>query len=82
MFFEEASMQWLIHNQGKEPITFQLGLSPQVKVLESASDGPVTVARGTNQVTLTGFDSITNTPTGARLIGMVKAGATKSISLK
>lgn len=82
MSFDEASMQWLIHNQGKEPITFQLALSPQVTVLDSTSDGLVNVARGTNRVTLTGFDSITNSPTGARLLGTVKPGATKSISLK
>jgi sialate O-acetylesterase len=82
MAFDEVSLQWTIHNDGKDPITFQLALSPQVKVLDSASEGRVTVARGTNRVTLTGFDSITNTPTGAWLIGLIKAGATKSISLK
>jgi hypothetical protein len=82
MTFDEASMQWTIQNHGKDPITFQLALSPQVKVLDSTSEGPVTVARGTNRVTLTGFDSITNTPTGAWLLGQVKAGGTKSISLK
>jgi sialate O-acetylesterase len=82
MAFDEASLHWTIHNQGKDPVTFQLALSPHVKVLDSASEGPVTVARGTNRVTLTGFDSITNTPTGPWLIGLIKAGATKSISLK
>jgi sialate O-acetylesterase len=82
MAFDEASMQWTIHNRSKDPITFQLSLSPQVKVLDSTSEGPVIVARGTNRVTLTGFDTITNTPTGAWLLGQVKAGGTKSISSK
>jgi len=82
MTFDEASMQWTIHDHGKDPITFQLALSPHVKVLDSASAGSVTVSRGTNRVTLTGFDSITNTPTGVWLTGLVKAGGTKSISLK
>jgi len=82
MAFDEASIQWMIQNHGKDPITFQLALSPQVKVLDSRSEGPVTVARGTNRVTLTGFDTITNTPTGPWLIGQIKANSTKSISLK
>ena len=82
MAFDEASQEWTIHNHGKDPITFQLALSPHVKVLDSTSNGSFTAARGTNQVTLTGFDSITNTPTGAWLMGLVKPGATKSISLK
>ena len=82
MAFDEVSMQWTINNYGKDPITFQLALSPQVTVLDSTSESPVTVTRGTNRVTLAGFDSITNTPTGAWLRGLVKAGATKSISLK
>jgi sialate O-acetylesterase len=80
--FNEASMRWMIHNHGKEPINFQLALSPHVKVLDSGSEGSVTVARGTNQMTLTGFDTITNTPTGPWLIGLVKGGGMKSISLK
>jgi sialate O-acetylesterase len=80
--FDETSLQWRIQNRAKDPITFQLALSPQVKVLDSASDGSVTVARGTNQVTLTGFESITNTPTGAWLLSLVKPGTAKSISLK
>jgi sialate O-acetylesterase len=82
MAFDEASIQWMFQNRSKDPITFQLALSPQVRILGSAGEGPVTVARGTNQVTLTGFDSVTNTPTGAWLIGLVKAGGMKSISLK
>jgi sialate O-acetylesterase len=82
MAFDEASMKWMILNRSKDPITFQLAFSPQVKVLGSALEGPVTVARGTNRVTLTGFDGITNTQTGTRLVGFVDVGATKSISLK
>jgi sialate O-acetylesterase len=80
--FDEASLQWRIRNNGKDPITFQLALSPQVKVLGSASEDPLIAARGTNRVTLTGFDSVTNTPTGAWLISLVKPGGTKSISLR
>jgi hypothetical protein len=82
MAFDETSLQWMIHNQGKDPITFQLALSSQVKVLDAVSNGPATIARGTNRVTLTGFDTITNTPTGVWLSVPVNAGATKSISLK
>jgi sialate O-acetylesterase len=82
MAFEESSLQWTILNRGKDSITFQLALSPHVKLQGSASEGPLAAARGTNRMTLTGFDTVTNTPTGAWLSGLVKAGATKSISVK
>src|SRR5436190_8710195 len=82
MSFGEASLHWTIHNDAKDPINFQLALSPQVKVMDAASDGPFIIVRGTNRVTVTGFESITNTPTGAWLMALVKPGATKSISLK
>jgi hypothetical protein len=78
--FEEKSMQWTIQNRSKEAITFRLALSPYVKSPDSVVDGKVTLARGTAAITLEGFDSITNTPTGALLISQVKAGAAKSIS--
>ena len=82
MAFDEASLQWTINNHGKDPLAFQLALSPYVKLLEAVSEGTATLTRGTNRVILKGFDSSTNTPTGTWLISLVKAGATKSIFLK
>jgi sialate O-acetylesterase len=82
MAFNEASLEWTLNNRGKEPITFQLALSPHVQLLNSTMEGTTTLVRGTNQVTLKGFDNVTNTPTGPWLISLVKAGATKSILLK
>ena len=82
MAFDEASLQWTINNHGKDPLAFQLALSPHVKLLEAVSEGTATLTRGTNRVILKGFDTSTNTPTGTWLISLVKAGATKSILLK
>jgi hypothetical protein len=82
MNFDEASLQWTINNHGKDPLTFQLALSPHVKLLEAVSEGTATLVRGTSRVSLNGFDSSTNTPTGTWLISLVKAGATKSISIR
>jgi len=83
MVFKEESMNWTIQNHGKDPITFQLALSPFVKVSDPPVDGTMAMARGTNSVTVQGFDSLTtNTPTGDLLSCQVKAGATKSINLK
>ena len=82
MNFDEASLQWTINNHGKDPLTFQLALSPHVKLLEAVSEGTARLVRGTNQVSLKGIDSSTNTPTGIWLISLVKAGATKSISIR
>ena len=82
MAFDEKSMQWTITNRGKEPITFQLALSPHVKVPDSVPDGKATLTRGTAILHLEGFDSITNTPAGAWLLSNIKAGAAKSLSLK
>jgi len=82
MAFAETSMNWMIHNQGKDPITFQLALSPLVKVTGQPESGAVTLARGTNLLTVQGFDSLTDTPTGPRLSCQVKAGASQKISLK
>jgi hypothetical protein len=82
MVFEETSMNWMIQNHGKDPITFQLALSPFVKVTAPLVEGTMVIARGTNSVTVQGFDSLTNTPTGNLLSCQVKAGATRSITLK
>jgi sialate O-acetylesterase len=82
MVFGEKSMNWTIQNHGKDPITFQLALSPLVKVTESLVEGTMAMARGTNSVTVQGFDSVTNTPTGNLLSCQVKAGATQLITLK
>jgi hypothetical protein len=80
--FDETSLQWTINNHGKDPLAFQLALSPYVKLLEPMSEGTATLTRGTTRVILKGFDSSTNSPTGTWLISLVKAGATKSILLK
>jgi sialate O-acetylesterase len=82
MAFDEASLQWTIHNHSKDSLDFQLALSPHVKLLEAVSDGMATLTRGTNRVTVKGFDRSTNTPTGTWLIGLVEAGATKSILVR
>jgi sialate O-acetylesterase len=82
MAFEEKSVIWTITNGGKDPIAFQLALSPQVKILDSLVDGKVTLARGTATIRVEGFDTLTNLPTGPLLISAVGAGSTKSISLK
>jgi len=79
MDFDEASLQWTISNRGKDLLTFQIALSPQVKLLEAVSEGTATLVRGTNRVILNGIDSSTNMPTGLWLISLVKAGTSKSI---
>jgi sialate O-acetylesterase len=82
MMFEEKSMQWTITNRGKDQITFQLALSPHVKAPGLLTDGKAALTRGTAVLEIGGFDSITNTPTGALLISNIKAGTAKQISLK
>ena len=82
MAFEEKSVIWTITNGGKDPLTFQLALSPQVKALATLVNGKVTLARGTATIRVEGFDTLTNLPTGPLLISAVGAGSTKSISLK
>lgn len=81
MEFAETSMNWTIQNHGKDAITFQLALSPLVKVTGQPETGAMTLARGTNAVTVQGFDSLTDTPTGPRLSCQVKAGASQALSL-
>jgi hypothetical protein len=82
MVFEDKSMNWLIQNRGKEPTTFQLALSPFVQVTAPLVEGATTLARGTNLVTVAGFDGLTNTPTGNLLSCRIKAGGTRTITLK
>ena len=82
MAFDETSMQWSFTNRGTDPITFQLALSPHVRAPDSLIGGKVTLTRGSAALTLTGFDSITNTPAGAKLISHIKAGAANTIFLK
>ena len=82
MSFDEKSMHWTITNRGKDQITFQLALSPHVKAPDSVTGGKATLTRGTAFLNLEGFDSITNTPTGALLMSNIKAGTAKSILLK
>jgi len=82
MAFEEKSMRWNLTNRGKDPISFQLALSPHVRAPEFLADGKATITRGDSTLTLDGFDSITNTPTGTMLITQVKAGLAKTISLR
>jgi len=82
MAFDEKSMRWTITNDGKDPITFQLALSPHVKTSDVASDGKATLTRGSAILNVEGFDTITNTATGAMLSSNIKAGTVKTISLK
>ena len=74
-------MQWNVQNSGKDPIIFQLALSPFVKVPGPIEDGATTLTRGTNTLTMLGFDSMTNTLTGTLLICQVKSGTTRSITM-
>ena len=80
MAFEENAMQWAITNGGKEPITFQIALSPHVKVTSPVKDGKIAITRGAAVLNLAGLDTITNTPTGAILLSNIKPGSAKSIS--
>jgi sialate O-acetylesterase len=82
MAFDEKSMQWTFMNRGKDPITYQLALSQHVHAPDSLTDGKASITRGSASLTLDGFDSITNTPTGAMLISQIKAASAKTISLK
>jgi sialate O-acetylesterase len=82
MAFDEKSMRWTITNSGKDPITFQLALSPHVKAPDSISNDKATLTRGSAILDVEGFDTITNTATGAMLSSNIKAGTTKSITLK
>ena len=82
MAFDEKSMQWTITNDGKDPITFQVALSPHVKAPDSISEGKATLTRGSAILNVEGFDTITNTATGAMLSSNIKAGTVKTISLK
>jgi len=82
MTFEEKSMQWTFENRGKDPILYQLALSPHVLGSDSLPNGKVTATRGNISLTLDGFDSITNTPTGCRLVSQIKPGSTKTIIIK
>ena len=82
MAFDEQSMQWSIANRSKDPLTFKLALSPHVRAPDSVVDGRVTLTRGTATLSLEGFESITNTPTGALLMSRIPGGGTKSILLK
>lgn len=82
MAFEEHSLRWTFTNRGKDAITFELALSPHVRAPDSLAEGQATVTRGSASLTLTGFDSITNTPTGTVLISQVKSGSVNTILLK
>lgn len=80
--FDEKSMRWAITNAGKDPITFQLALSPLVKAPDSIRDGKVTLTRGGANLEVDGFDLITNTATGGLLSSKVQPGEAKSLTLK
>jgi sialate O-acetylesterase len=82
MAFDEKSMRWTITNGGKDPIAFQLALSPHAKAADSIGDGKVTLTCGSVTLGVEGFDAITNTATGAMLSSNIKAGTAKSITLK
>jgi sialate O-acetylesterase len=82
MLFGEKSMEWAITNGGKEPITFQLALSPQVKAPDSISEGKATLTRGKAVLKVQGFDTITNTATGALLKTSIKSGDARTIAFE
>lgn len=82
MEFADKSMLWTITNRGNETLTFQLALSPHVQVPEAITNGLARLVRGPAILNVEGFDTITNTLTGALLSTHIAAGATKSISLK
>lgn len=82
MAFAETSMNWFIQNRGKDPITFQLALSPFAQIAAPLVESVTTLARGTNSVTVEGFNTLTNTPTGTLLSCTIKPGATQAITLK
>jgi hypothetical protein len=82
MAFGEKSMQWTITNGGKEPVTFQLALSPHVKAPDSIGDGKLPLTRGGAVLNVEGFDTITNTATGAVVSSSIKAGNSKTIVFK
>jgi sialate O-acetylesterase len=82
MAFDQNAMQWSLTNGSKEPITFQLALSPLVTVSGMASNGTVTLHRGTAALNIEGFETLTHTPTGALLSCTIKPGADRSLSLK
>jgi sialate O-acetylesterase len=81
MAFDEKSMVLAFVNHGKDPITYQLALSPQARAQDSPTDGKATFTRGSASLTFDGFDGLTNTPTGAMLISQIKAGSAKTISI-
>ena len=68
--------------RGKEPLTFQLALSPHVKTPSSITNGKATFTRGSAVLNVEGFDSITNTPTGPLLLSHLNAGTARSFLLK
>jgi sialate O-acetylesterase len=82
LVFDETSQQWTVQNHGKDPIAFQLALSPLVQTPNPLTDGKIVINRGTNSLIIEGFDGLTNTPTGALLRCQIKAGAARKITLK
>ena len=82
MVFEEQSIHWAITNGGKDSLTFQLALSPHVKAPDAISGGKATLTRGSAVLSVEGFDSITNTPTGPLLLSHLNAGTARSLLLK
>ena len=82
MIFLENSLQWKITNHGKETVKFQLALSPHIQSPVSIRDGKAALIRGRAILEVTGFESVTNTPTGAVLSVGIEPGSIKSIELK
>ena len=80
MGFEEKSMRWSITNSAKDPITFQLALSPHVKLSGSSNDGQMTLTRGAAALHVGGFETTTNTPDGLVLRATIKPDAARTIS--
>jgi len=82
MAFAEKTMQWTITNRGNETLTFQLALSPHVQAPDAITNGLARLARGPAILNAEGFDTITNTLTGAILSTRIESGRAKSIFLK
>jgi hypothetical protein len=82
MIFLDNSLQWKITNHGKETVKFQLALSPHVQPPVSIRDGKAALIRGSAILEVSGFESVTNTLTGAVLSVGIEPGSIKSIELK
>ena len=82
MAFEERAMEWGITNRGKDAILFQLALSPGVSVSDSNPKDRVVLKQGNAVLTIEGFDSATNTPTGRILVANIGGTTARRLRLQ